>query len=89
VVDVMRAQVGDWLVVERGTEQVHARRAEIVAVGADGAPPYRVRWLDSGHEGLVFPGPDAHVVSAAEQAESDRVSTERAVRAQRVIQQRE
>ena len=29
--------------------------------GEGGAPPYVVRWAD-GHEGLMFPGPDAHVV---------------------------
>jgi len=29
--------------------------------GPDGAPPYLVRWQDSGHETLCFPGPDAHV----------------------------
>jgi hypothetical protein len=28
--------------------------------GADGEPPYLVRWAD-GHEGLMFPGADAHV----------------------------
>jgi hypothetical protein len=35
---------------------------EVVEVrGADGAPPYVVRWSD-GHEGLTYPGPDAHVI---------------------------
>lgn len=86
----MHAQVGDWLVVQSGTEERHARRAEILAVdAADGSPPYRVRWLDTGHEGLVFPGPDAQVVSAAEQAEIDRGTTERVVRVQSAITQRE
>ena len=28
--------------------------------GPNGEPPYLVRWTD-GHEGLMFPGPDAHV----------------------------
>ncbi len=38
------------------------RDAEILEVhGDDGAPPYVVRWSDDGHEGLVFPGPDAFV----------------------------
>lgn len=38
------------------------RRGEIIEVrGADGGPPYIVRF-DDGHEGLVFPGPDAVVV---------------------------
>lgn len=27
----------------------------------DGSPPYMVRWLDDGHEALVFPGPDARI----------------------------
>jgi hypothetical protein len=27
----------------------------------DGTPPYEVRWLDSGHEALVFPGPEARI----------------------------
>lgn len=86
----MRAQIGDWLVVGSSTGRAYARRAEILAVNAaDGSPPYRVRWLDTGHEGLVFPGPDVHVVSAAEQAEIDRVTAERAARVQSVIRQRE
>lgn len=35
-----------------------ARTGIVVEVcGANGAPPYRVRFGD-GHEGLVFPGPD-------------------------------
>jgi hypothetical protein len=61
----MRASVGDRLVVE-GRKVDDARRiGEVVEVhGEDGAPPYLVRWSD-GHEGLTFPGPDAHVVKAA------------------------
>ena len=31
--------------------------------GDDGGPPYVVKWSD-GHEGLVYPGADAHVVPA-------------------------
>jgi hypothetical protein len=37
----------------------------------DGSPPYVVHWLDNDHEALVFPGPDATVVTAAEQREAD------------------
>ena len=34
---------------------------EVIEVqGADGAPPYRVRYPD-GHETVVFPGPDSTV----------------------------
>ena len=58
----MQARVGDRIVVE-GRSVGNARRAgEVIEVrGDDGAPPYVVRWSD-GHEGLTFPGPDAHVV---------------------------
>ena len=59
----MRATVGDHLVVESNKVDSPRREGEIVEVrGDDGAPPYVVRWSD-GHEGLTFPGPDAHVVS--------------------------
>ena len=38
------------------------RDGEILEVrGQDGGPPYVVLWSDTGHEGLVFPGPDAVV----------------------------
>jgi hypothetical protein len=58
----MRAQMGDRLVVEGNRETAPKREGEILEVrGADGGPPYLVRWHD-GHEALVFPGPDAHLV---------------------------
>jgi hypothetical protein len=82
----VRAAAGDWLVVKSRTDHTTARRASIIAVlGADGAPPYRVRWLDDDHEGLVFPGPDAVVVTAAEQSEIDRVAEARLRRVQEEI----
>ena len=61
----MRASVGDRLVVEGRKVDDARREGEVVEVhGQDGAPPYLVKWSD-GHEGLMFPGPDAHVVKAA------------------------
>ncbi len=58
----MQARVGDRLVVEGRTDTQHRREAEVLEVrGEDGAPPYVVRW-DDGHEGLTYPGGDAHVV---------------------------
>ena len=58
----MQARVGDRIVVEGRTVGVARRDGEVIEVrGEDGAPPYVVRWSD-GHEGLTFPGPDAHVV---------------------------
>ena len=68
----MRAQVGDWLIVRSHTEGQHDRRAEIVGIGSEGAPPYTVRWTDDDREALVFPGPDAQVVTAAEHAAQAR-----------------
>jgi hypothetical protein len=66
---MMIAQVGDRLVVS-GVHVGDARRVgEIIAVRhADGSPPYEVRWLDSGQEALVFPGPEAHVEPSAGKA---------------------
>lgn len=58
----MHANIGDRLLVEGHKVGDPRREGEVVEVrGSDGAPPYVVRWSD-GHEGLVFPGPDAHVV---------------------------
>jgi hypothetical protein len=59
----MQAKIGDVLVVESNAAEVHRREGDIVEVhGDDGRPPYVVKWHD-GPQGLVFPGPDAHVVS--------------------------
>jgi hypothetical protein len=61
----MRARVGDRLVVAPPTTGAVVRDGEIVEVrGTDGGPPYLVRWSDSGHTGLYFPGTDAHVAAA-------------------------
>ena len=58
----MRASVGDRLIVHGLHVDDPVRDAEILEVrGAGGGPPYLVRWSDDGHEGLVFPGPDAIV----------------------------
>lgn len=72
----MQAHEGDWLVVHSHTDGGHVRRAEIIGTRDDGAPPYSVRWIDDDKESVVFPGPDAQVVSAAEQQEHDRTQSE-------------
>jgi hypothetical protein len=60
----VHAQVGDRIVVEGRTIEQHRREGVVVEVqGAQGGPPYRVRW-DDGHEGLVFPSNDAHIKHA-------------------------
>jgi len=38
---------------------------------ADGSPPYVVRWLATDHVATVYPGPDALIVTPAEQEASD------------------
>jgi hypothetical protein len=69
---MMKAHVGDWLVIKGTTTELADQRGEITEVrGTDGAPPYVVRWLASGHEATVFPGSDALVVTAAEQERAD------------------
>lgn len=58
----MQAKTGDHLVVEGKVVGAQRKEGEIIEVrGEDGQPPYLVRWAD-GHEGLTFPGPDAHIV---------------------------
>ena len=58
----MRAHVGDRVVLE-GVHVGDPRRVGVVTAlrHDDGTPPYVVQWLDSGHETLVFPGPDARI----------------------------
>lgn len=58
----MKASVGDRIVIHGHHIGEPDRDAEIVEVrGADGEPPFVVRWGDDGHESLFFPGPDASV----------------------------
>ena len=58
----MQAKVGDRIVIRGHHVGEPDRDCEILEVrGPDGQPPYVVRWGDSGHEGLYFPGPDAMV----------------------------
>jgi hypothetical protein len=58
----MTAAVGDRLVVRSLHVDGPVRDGEIIEVRhADGSPPYVVRWSDTGHESLYFPGPDAYV----------------------------
>jgi len=61
----MRAKLGDRLILE-STHVGDRRRIGIVTElrHPDGSPPYMVRWLDDGHEALIFPGPDARVEPA-------------------------
>ncbi len=58
----MHAKPGDRIVIRSRTIGGPVRDAEVLEVEhEDGSPPYRVRWSDSGHEALFFPGSDAYV----------------------------
>jgi hypothetical protein len=57
----MHASVGDRIVIAGHHVGEPDRDCEVLATGPDGGPPYTVRWGDSGHEALFFPGSDAHV----------------------------
>lgn len=65
----MKTKPGDWLVVKGPVVDHGGRRGLIVSVRhEDGTPPYVVRWQDNDREALVFPGPDAHVVTAEDES---------------------
>ena len=68
----MKAKVGDWLVIKGTTIDRPDQRGLISEVHSlDGSPPNVVRWLETDHVVTVFPGTDAVVVTAAEQAAAD------------------
>ena len=52
----MYAAAGDRIIVRSRNEGEPDRDGEILEVrGADGGPPYVVRWSADGHTGLFFP----------------------------------
>ena len=56
----MKASVHDRIIVRSPHVGEPNRDGEVLEVrGADGAQPYLVRWSDTGHEGLYYPGTDA------------------------------
>jgi hypothetical protein len=58
----MRAKVGDRIVIKGHRVGEPDRDCLVLEVrGTDGGSPYLVRWGDSGHESLFFPGPDARI----------------------------
>ncbi len=62
----MDVKPGDHLLVRGHTVSQPDRNAEVLKVlGANGGPPYQVRWAEDGHEGLFFPGSDALIEKAA------------------------
>jgi len=77
----MKAQKGDRIILAAKHTDQATRDGEVLEVrGADGGPPYLVRWTD-GHTGLLYPGPGAILRVEAEHAtivpaETARTSTE-------------
>jgi hypothetical protein len=56
------ARVGDRIVIRSNHLGGPIRDGEVIEVEHhDGRPPYKVRWSDTGHESLFFPGSDAQV----------------------------
>lgn len=85
----MKAKVGDWLVIKSGTIGHRDLRGLITAVSSsDGEPPYGVRWLDTDEVATVFPGPDAIVVTPAEQQAADERARSRFAAVQAAIADR-
>ncbi len=84
----MNADEGDWLVIKSGTVGRADLRGLITLVRSpDGEPPYRVRWLATGEEATVYPGPDAIIVTAAEQKAADERARSRFTAVQAAIRQ--
>lgn len=58
----MKASVGDRIVIRGHRSGEPDRDCLVLEIhGADGEPPYFVRWGDNNHEALFFPGTDATV----------------------------
>ena len=58
----MHASEGDRIVIHGHRAGEPDRDGEVLSVlGADNNPPYVVRWGDSGHESIFFPGSDATI----------------------------
>ncbi len=83
---MVNAHAGDWLVIKSATIGRPDLRGLITSVGSpEGEPPYHVRWLATGEEATVFPGPDAIVVTAAEQRAADERAQSRFTAVQAAI----
>ena len=58
----MYAKLGDRIIIRGRHGGDPVRDCEVLEVrGPEGSPPYVVRWGDSGHEAILYPGSDAYV----------------------------
>jgi hypothetical protein len=68
----MKAHPGDKLVISGHRVGEPKRIGQVKEVrGADGSPPYRVEWEDTGRTTLLFPGPDCTIEPSVDHAISD------------------
>jgi len=59
----MKAKVGDRIVIKGHRVGEHDRDCQLLEFRHEnGEFLYLVRWGDTGHEDLLFPGPDASVI---------------------------
>ena len=57
----MHADVGDTIAIPGRHVGETGRLGQVLEVrGAEGSPPYRVRW-DDGHEAVCWPGPETRI----------------------------
>lgn len=74
----LTAAPGDRLVVRPHRVGEPERDAEILETGGpEGAPPFVVRWSETGRESKVFPGPDAFVEHLADPVRRGRRQSRR------------
>ncbi|WP_067537141.1 DUF1918 domain-containing protein [Nocardia crassostreae] len=74
----MKAEPGDWVIVQGRVVGGAARRGLIEEVrGKGGEPPYLVHWVDDGRRVLFFPGPDTQIVSGADLRASEQSAAAR------------
>jgi hypothetical protein len=57
----MHVRVGDRLIVHYHSGGPTRECAVLEVRGADGGPPYLIRWEDNGHEALFIPGSNVSV----------------------------
>jgi hypothetical protein len=75
----MHARPGDELVIKGHRMGQPDRKGEVVEVrGADGTPPFVVRWDDTGHTTVLYPGTDceihpAHPAGERQQDQDEKV----------------
>jgi Domain of unknown function (DUF1918) len=70
-IEITEAHAGDKILIRGHHVGEPEREALILEVrGADGGPPYVVKWLSDGHEGLFFPGSDATIEHRPEATEA-------------------